>query len=294
MAALSVIVITKNEAHNIVDCLESVKWADEIIIVDNNSRDETKATVEKYAQKSQDRLKYIFEGRQGLCYARNRGIMNATGEIIVFTDDDCLAPLDWLIKIYDEFNRSLDVSGILGNAVWEDGQPMYSENNILRGNGLNMSFRRELFREVGMFDVYLGSGSLGCSADDVEFIYRAAYRHKKNIVLREHIVITHKHRISKEEELRIYFRDSQGHMVFYLKYVLRTFDVESFKKIFRIFRFNIKSYLKAKKENNAERLKERALRLKGSLLGFGKGLKIWLFISPWQFLRGDPMRVSAL
>ncbi|MHB1051284.1 MAG: glycosyltransferase family 2 protein [Bacteroidota bacterium] len=51
MNKISVLVITKNEAHNIGDCLESVRWADEIVIVDAESRDETVALAKKFTDK---------------------------------------------------------------------------------------------------------------------------------------------------------------------------------------------------------------------------------------------------
>ena len=51
MQTLSVIIITKNEAHDIRDCLESVKWADELIIVDSGSSDETVAIAREYTNK---------------------------------------------------------------------------------------------------------------------------------------------------------------------------------------------------------------------------------------------------
>jgi len=51
MARLSVIIITKNEEENIKDCLESVKWADEIIVVDSFSRDKTVELAKEYTSK---------------------------------------------------------------------------------------------------------------------------------------------------------------------------------------------------------------------------------------------------
>lgn len=301
MLKISVVVCTYNRMEslkNTLDALSALEISNgfdyEAVIVDNNSKDDTRAVVESYQEKFNGRLKYCFEAQQGLCFARNCGIQHSSGDIIAFTDDDCLPPADWLVKIHDVFSRSPEISGVLGNAVWEDGKPMYANDSILRGNGLNMSFRRSLFDEVGLFDVYLGSGALGCSADDVEFIYRAAYRHKKNIVLREEIIVMHKHRISRDEQLKIFHRDSMGHMVFLLKYIFRAFDISSLKRMLEILRFNISSLRQAKKSGDADRVIERKVRLSGTFSGIVRGFKIWLVLSPLNYVAGNKNFTSKL
>ena len=67
----------------------------EVIVVDNNSKDHTKAVVEE-AQRAWPLLRYEFEGAQGLSHARNHGIACARGDVILFTDDDVLPEPDWL------------------------------------------------------------------------------------------------------------------------------------------------------------------------------------------------------
>ena len=63
----------------------------EVIVVDNNSSDDTKQVVQSYNEKIKG-LKYVLETKQGACHARNRGIQEATGEYTAFLDDDCLPP----------------------------------------------------------------------------------------------------------------------------------------------------------------------------------------------------------
>jgi glycosyltransferase involved in cell wall biosynthesis len=48
MTTLSVCIITRNEEHNIKDCLETIKWADEIVIIDSESTDQTVAIAQQY------------------------------------------------------------------------------------------------------------------------------------------------------------------------------------------------------------------------------------------------------
>lgn len=67
----------------------------EIVVVDNNSSDGTKAVVAEH-MRSQPNLKYCFEPAQGIAHARNRGVQEAQGIYIAYADDDCRVPPDWL------------------------------------------------------------------------------------------------------------------------------------------------------------------------------------------------------
>ena len=82
MAKLSVIIITKNEEENIRDCLESVKWADEIIIVDSFSNDKTVEIAKEYTDKIFHK-EWMGYGRQ-----KNLALEKATGEWILNIDAD--------------------------------------------------------------------------------------------------------------------------------------------------------------------------------------------------------------
>src|SRR5262249_14727912 len=75
----------------------------EVITVDNNSSDDTRAVVEACAAASPHPLRYVFERRQGIAYARNAGIRSARGEIVACTDSDCLATPDWAATLFEEF-----------------------------------------------------------------------------------------------------------------------------------------------------------------------------------------------
>ncbi len=80
---------------------DGVGW--EILVCDNNSRDHTRKVVESFT----DRLpvRYLFEDRQGKSYALNRMIQQATGQWMLFTDDDVLVEPDWLEAYLAEFKR---------------------------------------------------------------------------------------------------------------------------------------------------------------------------------------------
>lgn len=80
---LSVIIITKNEAHDIQECLESVNWADEIIVVDAGSSDNTLSLVKNYTDKV-----YVAADWQGFGVQKNRALAYATGDWILSLDAD--------------------------------------------------------------------------------------------------------------------------------------------------------------------------------------------------------------
>lgn len=82
MSRLSVIIITYDEEKNIKECLESIKWADEIIIVDSNSNDKTIEQASAYTDKI-----YRTE-KQSYAQKRNLGIDKATCEWILWVDAD--------------------------------------------------------------------------------------------------------------------------------------------------------------------------------------------------------------
>lgn len=79
---LSVVVITKNEASRIKTCLESVKWADEIIIMDNGSADDTIKIAREYTNKI-----FTFKGSD-FATLRNKGFEKTTGEWVLYLDSD--------------------------------------------------------------------------------------------------------------------------------------------------------------------------------------------------------------
>lgn len=83
---LSVVVITKNAANKIRNCLESIKWADEIIVVDGGSVDETIAIVKQYTDK------IIISEFNGFDKERNKGIDSAGGDWILQMDADEIMP----------------------------------------------------------------------------------------------------------------------------------------------------------------------------------------------------------
>lgn len=100
---LSLVICTYNRAELLARLLDSLAKQNaasdryEILIVDNNSSDDTKKVAHKYCQVQND-VRYLLEKRQGLSHARNRGVLEARGNYVGFVDDECLLDNDWISK----------------------------------------------------------------------------------------------------------------------------------------------------------------------------------------------------
>jgi len=96
---VSVIIPVYNGSKTLKECLASVLNQTynnyEVIVVDNNSTDNTKKIIKEFQEKA-DKIKYVFEAKIGRGAARNAGIKLAEGKIIAMTDSDCIVPQNWL------------------------------------------------------------------------------------------------------------------------------------------------------------------------------------------------------
>src|SRR5438477_9356221 len=103
---LTVVVCTYNRASLLRHTLaalaaqqssSSIHW--DLVVVDNNSTDRTRAIVEEFACTAPVPTRYLFEPRQGLSTARNAGIAACRGDIVAFTDDDVTPEPDWVFRM---------------------------------------------------------------------------------------------------------------------------------------------------------------------------------------------------
>lgn len=120
MIIVSVIIPTYNRADLISITLDSLLNQDypsefyEILVVDNNSTDNTKEVVKEYQRKTEAQIKYYFEARQGSHFARNNVVKYAQGELLYFTDDDMIADvsmLSFLVKLMQENQEIATATG---------------------------------------------------------------------------------------------------------------------------------------------------------------------------------------
>ena len=146
---LTVVVCTYNRAHQLMHVLESLACQTvdpeqlEVIVVDNNSQDETAGI----AQKHLSRFRYHQfhqELRQGLSYARNCGWRAASGDYVAFLDDDAQAMPDWCERILAAFTTVSPTPVAVGGPIfpWYEVPPpsWFSDDFELRTWGNECGF----------------------------------------------------------------------------------------------------------------------------------------------------------
>ena len=110
---VSVIVCAHNEAHYLSTCLYSLlsqsRIPDEILVVNNASTDATRAVAEEVPH-----VRVVDEPRKGLVIAREKGRRESAGDLLVYLDADCRAPLTWLARIEQHFLRDESLLALSG------------------------------------------------------------------------------------------------------------------------------------------------------------------------------------
>jgi glycosyltransferase involved in cell wall biosynthesis len=178
--AVSVVLTTYNRCTQLrralhALCVQTGGVDYEVIVVDNNSTDGTRAVVDAAAARYHF-VRYLFEPRQGLPYGRNTGVLAAAAPLVAFTDDDVEVGPEWVATVQRIFDSHPDVDMIGGRVrpVWPANVPPWVTPRQLgpfalgeRGDspvrvsaanaapclvGANFAFRRDVFRRVGLFD----------------------------------------------------------------------------------------------------------------------------------------------
>jgi glycosyltransferase involved in cell wall biosynthesis len=267
---VSIIICTCNRAKSLKRTLESIEtmfiprnllW--ELIIVDNNSQDNTRMTVEDFEINTGLNVVYVFEEKKGLANARNRGIREAKGEIIAFTDDDCIVDKFWLFNISKEFDLDGSLSLIGGRVELYDqnDRPVsirtFKERSLFLSTsqlftlimGSNMSFKYKVIDVIGAFDQNFGAGTRIKAAEDSDFLYRA-YKMGFRLVYSPDVLVYHNHGRKTSEQVRILNKGyAIGRGGFYCKYILRG-DQEIMKmalyEIFSLVKRSMKTLLRSK------------------------------------------------
>lgn len=184
----SIVLCTRNRAHLLESALDSLIALDyspdafELVLVDNGSTDGTAQTVARFERQARFPVRYVYEGRAGLSIARNRGIREARGVHLFFTDDDQLVDKA-VLKEYDRvlerhggrvFQGAIELSFTSARPRWLHGSltallgetaqaPEGSVAATLFGG--NVLAHRDVFREFAGFHEALGKGAAGYSED---------------------------------------------------------------------------------------------------------------------------------
>lgn len=121
---ISVVICSYNRADYIIQAIESLHHQTlsgdqfEVLVVDNNSIDNTGELVMEYKRKYPDfNLYYLTEQRQGASFARNTGAEFAKAKLLCFMDDDAVAEKDYLQRIVAFFAVHHDATGLGGRII---------------------------------------------------------------------------------------------------------------------------------------------------------------------------------
>jgi glycosyltransferase involved in cell wall biosynthesis len=183
---ISAVICTYNRERYLYNVLHSVAEGSlppseyEIVLVNNNSTDGTESEVRRFQTDHPEvQLRYCVETQQGLSYARNCGIREAQGDIIVYIDDDALVNKEYLATYADFFARSPQAVAAGGPILPQyDGceEPQWMSHytrQLITGKlylgdrerefpgeafpgGGNAAYRKSVFETVGLFNVELG------------------------------------------------------------------------------------------------------------------------------------------
>jgi len=184
MLDVNVILCTYNRSQSLAKALESVaasvlpasiNW--EVMVVDNNSHDQTREVVETFSRRYPGRFRYVFERQQGKSYALNRAIRETRADILAFMDDDVIVEPTWLQNLTAGLHGGIWV-GAGGRIVpdwpcsppswlpvkeWYGMAPLVMFDLGLEAGrlqdapfGTNMAFHRSMFEKYGPFRTDLG------------------------------------------------------------------------------------------------------------------------------------------
>lgn len=239
---ISIIIGTYNRCESLFNTIQSITNMHlpdgiicELIVVDNNSSDETRAVVEYHKANSPFEIRYLMEKKQGVSHAKNLGISESKGEIIAFIDDDCILDFSWLTCLLKEFQSDPELSGIGGRVELFDvrdkpvtiltsrDRSIFSSAGQLFSfiHGCNMAFHRNVFQKTGCFDVNLGPGTKVLAAEDSDIIYRVHKCGFKMLYCPE-VFVYHNHgRRTDEQVVTLMNGYMTGRGAFYLKHILK-------------------------------------------------------------------------
>jgi len=178
---VSVVICSYNGAATLEECLHSLMRLDypdyEVVLVDDGSQDNTPEIAAQFPQ-----VNYIRQANQGLSIARNIGLEAAEGEIVAYTDSDCVADEDWLSYLVEGMlEQQVDAIGgpnltpasdnwtakCVASSPGNPSHVMFDDQFAEHVPGCNMAFRRRTLLAIGGFDPQFRQ-----AGDDVDVCWR--------------------------------------------------------------------------------------------------------------------------
>ena len=253
---ISVVIPAYNESDNIQACIDSLKAQSlpeknyEIIVVDNNSTDNTLELIKKLG------VVYTVEYKKGPAAAKNAGIPLANGNIIAFIDGDCIAAKDWLKNIVLGFEKS-EIGCVAGSITAREdnnlsplesflikkehlSQAQHIENSFLPfAATANAAYLKEVFDKVGLFDEKLLIG------EDADLSWRMQIFTNYKVLYVPESAVFHPYESRPKELFRQKRRHAYGSVMLYKKYrKYRQGEAKSLKQTYWEYRSIINRWIK--------------------------------------------------
>ncbi len=224
---VSVVVCTRDRGPELAQCLENLAQLTygnlEILIVDNAPTTTVSREVVLARVATDARFRYVLEPGPGLSKARNRGLAEARGEYLAYTDDDVAVDPNWVTALIAGFTRRDDVGCVTGlvctatlqtpaehyfdqRVSWAESceprlfdltshadDPLYPYAAGLFGTGASMAFSTSLLREMGGWDEALGAGTRAKGGEDLDMFVRVLFEGRA-IAYEPAAIVWHHHR----------------------------------------------------------------------------------------------------
>jgi GT2 family glycosyltransferase len=225
---VSVIVPVLNGEQTIRDCLISLMSMDypqerrEILVVDNGSTDRTAEIVKSFP------VYYLLEMQRGVSFVRNKGIRASRGDIVAFTDADCIVTRGWLREFVKAFDDER-IGGVAGEIIpylpltpaeryaarvrHLSPQKYLSRPQLPFAVFANLGFRRDVFDQIGLLDEsFLSAG------ESTDFCTRFFRRTDLKLKYAPKAVVLHRHRQTVGQFVKQQWNYGRSHALLYIKY----------------------------------------------------------------------------
>lgn len=240
----------------------------QLIVVNNNSTDDTEAVIKGFRNVPGLKIKYLFEEKQGKSHALNTALGHITGDLIAFTDDDVTVDEGWIRSMVDALKRHPEYSCFGGKVVagypedvpdWldidrsmqflksvfvdlDDGniEVEYGKGTVSKTpSGVNMFYRRAAIDENGLFRADLGprGTELGFS-EDIEYCRRFLERGENFMYIPSAVLYhpVHKERLNRDYLLRWQYRCGRSE-------VRRSGGYKDVPKVLGVPRYMLKKFM---------------------------------------------------